>query len=268
MAPGPATADGGPVQVVQKSARILDCFSATNPRLRASDIAVATEMPASTVGRLLRTLVTENLLQRNGAEYSIGLRVTSWSAAATAGSELIATAGPLMQALRDRCGESCGLYVRQGAARVSVFQALSTQSIIYRGYVGQVMPLQAGAAGKVFMAYEPEALAAALDQGLVAFTKHTVVDRHVLEEELAVVRGQGFAFSEEEREAGLNSLAAPVYGPGDLVVAAVAIGAPSFRLGRAETATFAGQVTECAAAISRGLLWQGGDGARDEGERP
>ncbi|NKQ52855.1 IclR family transcriptional regulator [Amycolatopsis sp. K13G38] len=256
-APDQQPADGGSVQVLRKSAAILDCFSATNPRLRAAEIAAATGMPTSTVARILRTLVTENLLQRQGAVYSIGLRVTSWSAAANAGSDLIATAGPLIALLRDRCGESCGIYVRQGASRVSVLQQESTKSIIYRGYVGQVMPLHAGAAGKVFMAYEPEALQAALDEGLTGFTEHTVIDPHVLDKQLEVVRENGWAFSEEEREPGLNSLAAPVYGPGNAVIASVAVGGPSFRVTRSASEAMAELVTECAAAISRGLLGSG-----------
>lgn len=257
MAEDRTTSDGSSVLVVQKSARILDCFTATNPRRRASDIVAATGMPNSTVARILRTLVAENLLQRQGADYSIGLRVTAWSAAANAGSDLIATARPIAARLRDESGESCGVYIRQGRTRVSVLQQESTKSIIYRGYVGQVMPLHAGAAGKVFMAYDAEALTAALNEGLTPFTARTVVDRGVLDRQLEQIRGQGWAFTEEEREAGLNSLAAPIYGSGGRVAAVIAIGAPSFRLTALDAQAFAGCVTECASEVSRGLLWQG-----------
>ncbi|MQA95182.1 MAG: helix-turn-helix domain-containing protein [Streptosporangiales bacterium] len=253
-----AAADGGgSVQVLQKSARILDCFSATRPRLRAADIVQFTGMPTSTVARILRTLVGENLLQRHGAEYSIGLRVTVWSAAAGAGSDLIATAAPLVARLRDRSGESGGLYIRQGEARVSVVQAESNKSIIFRGYVGQMMPLHAGAAGKVFLAYDPAALDAAIATGLPPSTPKTVVDKTVLEEQLAEVRRRGWAFAEEEREEGLNSLSAPVFGADGGLVAAVAIGGPSFRLTKEAAERLSGVVTECATEISRGLLYGG-----------
>ncbi|MEC3980090.1 IclR family transcriptional regulator [Amycolatopsis sp. H20-H5] len=249
-------ADGSSVQVVRKSARILDCFSAITPRLRAADIVHATALPASTVARILRTLVGENLLQRQGQEYSIGLRVTVWSAAAKAGSDLIAAAGPHVTALRDSCRESCGVYVRQGASRVSVLGVESTHSIIYRGYIGQILPLQAGAAGKVFMAYDEHALQAALEDGLLAHTSHTVTDPQVLEKQLDQVREQGWAFAEQEREPGLNSLGAPIFGPGETIVAAIAVGAPSFRLTRAAAEDLADEVTACAAAISEALLGQ------------
>ncbi len=254
------SSEGGSVQVVRKSAQILDCFSAATPRLRASEIAQMTGMPTSTVARILRTLVDGNLLQRQGNVYSIGLRVMAWSAAANAGSDLIATARPLVEALRDQCGESCGIYIRQGGSRVAVLQAESKASVIYRGYIGQVMPLHAGAAGKVFMAYDPEALKAVLEEGLVAYTPKTVVDPVVLGEHLKRVRQQGWAFSEEERELGLNSLAAPIFGAGDVLVAALAIGGPSFRLTASAAEKFADQVTGCAATISNRLLWNGDGG--------
>lgn len=260
MADDRASSDGGSVQVVRKSAQILDCFSARTPRLRLSEIAQTTGMPTSTVARILRTLVGENLLQRQGAVYSIGLRVIAWSAAANAGSDLIATARPFVAKLRDRCGETCGVYIRQGNSRVAVLQVESERSIIYRGYVGKVMPLHAGAAGKIFMAYDPQALKIALEEDRVAFTPQTVVDPAELEDHLEQVRKQGWAFSEEERERGLNSLAAPVYGADGTLIAAVAIGGPSFRLTRAEANNFADHVTDCASAISSGLLWHGDTG--------
>lgn len=246
--------DGGSVQVVRKSARILDCFSATTPRLRAADIVQTTGLPNSTVARILRTLVGENLLQRQGQKYSIGLRVTAWSAAAKAGSDLLAAAAPHVTALRDLTRESCGLYVRQGANRVSVLGAESTHSIIYRGYIGQILPLQSGAAGKVLMAYDEQARQAALDEGLIAHTPHSVTDPAVLDKQLDQVREQGWAFTEEEREVGLNSIGAPIFGPSGNIVAAIAAGGPSFRLTAAVAESRADDVTAAADAISRTLL--------------
>ncbi|MEU4094301.1 IclR family transcriptional regulator [Streptomyces sp. NPDC026673] len=250
----------GSVQVVQKSARILDCFSATTPRLQASQIARRTGLPASTVARILRTLVQESLLQREGTTYSIGLRVIAWSASATAASDLIATARPLVTALRDRCGECCGLQVRQGGRRVTVIWAQSPHSIVYRGHVGQVMPLQPSAAGKIFMAFDPAVLALVLDEGLTARTPRTVVDPAVLRGQLEDVREQGWAFSEEELEAGLNSLAVPVRSTDGTVIAAVSVGGPSHRLTLGRARSLAAQAIDCATAISEGRMWRGHGG--------
>jgi DNA-binding IclR family transcriptional regulator len=263
MATGNQSGEAGSIQVVDKVGRILDCFNAASPRLRAGDIGRVTGMPTSTVARLLRTLTGGNLLQHSGGQYSIGLRVMAWSAAASAGSDLIAIAQPLVTLLRDECRESCGLYVRQGSTRVSVLQVESMQSIIYRGYVGQVMPLSAGAAGKTFMAYDATARAAAIEEGLPGFTTRTITDPITLERDLERVRRQGWAFSEEEREEGLSSLAAPIFDSSGKIVAAVAVGGPSFRLTSSEAKRLAMPVLDCANEISRGLLWRGETSAEE-----
>jgi DNA-binding IclR family transcriptional regulator len=255
----------GAGQVVHRLAQVLDCFTLYRPRLRASDIHQLTGLPTSTVARTLRTLVDEELLQRHGTVYSVGLRVTSWSAAATAGSDLLKVAAPLIEALRDDSGESCGLYVRRGSSRVSVLQAESKQSIIYRGAVGQVMPLNAGAAGKVFMAFDREAYLAAVEAGLYAYTSQTVVDTTLLDEQLAQTLRQGWSFSQEEREIGLNSVAAPVFGATGEVVAAVAVGGPSFRVTAESAKEFAALTLTCAGAISAGILGRTDASGRQNG---
>lgn len=218
------------VRVLSRACEVLDCFSADEPRLPISAIRDRTGLPATTVARLVKTLVSENLLARDGDEYRLGLRVLVWGVPATAGSDLIAAATPVVEYLRDVTKESAGLYVRQGASRVAVVSVQSTHSIVYRGFVGQVLPLHAGAAGKVFMAYDRGALAAALAEGLKAFTHSTITDQAQLERQLDDVRSRGWAFAREEREQGLNSLAAPVFSSSGQVIASLAIGGPSFRL--------------------------------------
>src|SRR5580704_14514142 len=84
--------DGGSVLVIRKSARVLDCLAGAGRPLRASEIRDLTGLPMTTVARIVRTLLAEDLLRREGPYYSIGLRVTAWAHAASAGSDLIVCA--------------------------------------------------------------------------------------------------------------------------------------------------------------------------------
>ena len=242
----------GAVQVLQRSARILDCFTFDRSQLRASDVREATNLPGTTVARILHTLVAENLLQRHGDRYSIGLRVMSWAAAADAASDLIAASQPALDALRNRCNESCAVYVRQGNMRVAVAHAMSTQSIVYQGRVGQILPLNRGAAGKVLMAFDSAARREA--EGAVDGDGGGDEDPN-LTRALAEVRDQGWALSIEEREPGLNSMAAPIYGVEGFVIAALSIGAPSFRLTPEIAKSLSPVLIRYAAAISERMLW-------------
>jgi IclR family acetate operon transcriptional repressor len=243
----------GSVQVLEKAGKVLDCFSADNPAMRVGDIRERTGLPATTCLRIVRTLVEQDLLQREGDVYRIGLRVLVWGAAATAGSLLLAAAGPVIRRLRDDTGETTALFVRQDAQRVTVDIAESRHSIIFRAAVGEAMPLAAGAAGKVFMAWDPAAMERARRIGLRPLTPGTIVDWDAIERQLATGRELGYVFADQEREVGLSSVAAPVFGPGRRLSAVLSVGAPCFRLTEEHARRLGPEVMASAATLSRAI---------------
>ncbi|GAA1827067.1 IclR family transcriptional regulator [Pseudonocardia ailaonensis] len=250
--------DGQPsILVMEKAVRVLDCFSPEHTRLSLSDIRRLTGMPNSTVARLVRTLVASELLQRTGDEYCVGLRVLSWATAASAGSDLLVAAEPVAAHLRDLTGETTGLYIRRGTTRVAVVVKLSPRSIIFRCDVGQLAPVRAGAGGKVFMAYDERVLNAVLVESAEQAPGDS---RSALDLQLEFVRANGWLLTEEERETGLNSIAAPVFDASGAVVAAVAVGGPSFRVDRPMAEKYGPMVAESAQALSRRLGHGGASG--------
>src|SRR3954467_5563951 len=116
-------------RVVQESSRIVDCFSVDTPCLHTSEIVRMTGMPSSTLTGILHALVEENVLQREGVFYSVGLRVTRWSAAADVALDLMTAAGAAVAELGDRTGECCGLRIRRPGAQVTVMLADSVQPL-------------------------------------------------------------------------------------------------------------------------------------------
>jgi DNA-binding IclR family transcriptional regulator len=245
----------GSVQVLNKTVQVLDCFSPEHPRLTLAQIREDTGLPATTVARLVRTLLANDLLQRNGNQYCVGLRVLGWTASATAGSELMKAVGPVLLHLRDLTGETAGIYIRRGTTRVAAAVELSRQSVIYRAEIGQVMPIHAGAAGKVFMAFDDRALSATLAQEGPE-SGGAISNLAMLEQELNLVRARGWAFAESEREQGLNSISVPIRDAVDSVVAALAIGGPSFRLNPDAADRIGPAMVEAGAALSRRLGWR------------
>jgi DNA-binding IclR family transcriptional regulator len=246
-----------PVRVLERACEVLDCFTADNPRLRTADIRRLTDLPPTTVARIVKTLVGQQLLEKDGDEYRLGLRVLVWSAPATAGSDLIAAAGPVVEEVRDLTHETTGLYVRNGSNRVTVAVALSTYSVIYRAHVGQVRPLHAGAAGKVFMAFDRTAYDAALRKGLTRYTPNTPSDPEVLMAQLDDTRRVGWTYTLEEIEVGLNSVAAPVFDAGGSAVGALACGGPSQRLTDESCAKHGPTVAAAALAMSQRVGFTG-----------
>lgn len=250
-------AEESSVRVLERACQVLDCFTADAPRLRIADIRRLTGLPTTTVARIVKTLVNQELLDKDGDDYRLGHRVLVWSAPAIAGSDAIAAAGPVVEQLRDLTHETAGFYIRQGANRVTVVTELSTYSVVYRAFVGQVRPLHAGAAGKVFMAFEGAALDTALATGLDRYTPNTPTDPKALRKDLETVRSQGWAFAGEEIELGLNSVAAPVYSASGALVGVLAAGGPSFRMTESDAREYGPVMAKIGLTMSKRLGYPG-----------
>lgn len=251
-------AAGTSVLVLEKAVKLLDCFTPERYQLSVGELHRLTGVPVTTVARLVNTLTALDLLQKQGDSYRVGLRVLSLTAAATAGSDLLEAADGAATRLRDQTGETAGVNVPRGTTRVAVVVKLSTRSIIFRGHVGQLMPMRFGAAGKVFLAHDQHLLSAVL----VEMNEGAGVEMPPkLEAQLSLVREQGWILTEQEREAGLNSLAAPIFDSSGKVVASLAIGGPSFRLNTESAREFGPLVAEEALTLSSRFGYRPGGGA-------
>jgi DNA-binding IclR family transcriptional regulator len=120
--------------------------------------------------------------------------------------------------------------------------------------VGAVLPAHATAVGKVLLASRPAMARALADAPLDAFTPRTVVDPAVLLVELQAARARGWAEQQGEYRLGVGGIAAPVHGPGGLVVGALGVSGPVGELfAEAARPALRAMVVEAAAAVSREL---------------
>ena len=150
---------------------------------------------------------------------------------------LLARAAEVLPRLRDATGESAQLYRRQGERRVCVAAAERGSGLRDTVPVGTSLPLTAGSAAQVLLAWTP-------DDPLVraaAFTART----------LGEVRRRGWAHSVAERESGVASVSAPVRAGDGHVVAAVSVSGPLERLTRSPGRLHAEAVTAAATELAR-----------------
>lgn len=184
-------------------------------------------MARPTAYRLLSALEAHGLVAREEGRYLLGLRLLSWGSG-TVGSALIGAATPVLEALRDGTGESTQLYVREGDRRVCVASVERTGGGLRDAVpVGAVLPLGHGSGGKVLLAWSEGADARGL----------------------AEVRARGWAESVAEREAGVASVSAPVFGLDGELSAAVCASGPVSRLGEHPGERLAGLVVAAAREI-------------------
>ncbi|MBO0873690.1 MAG: IclR family transcriptional regulator [Pseudonocardia sp.] len=254
-----------PLLVLVKIKQILASFTIERPELTLQQIIRTTGLPSSTCQRLVQNLVREGFLDRDGDEYRIGLGFVQLAAPGTFGLDLVRLTRPPLLRLRDETGETACLYVRDGAHRTVVALAESRHPVVRLFVVGMVMPLHAGSAGKVFLAFDPAARKDAIAHGLSRFTSHTIVDIDLLQEQMGQIRQAGYAASFEERDLGAASISAPVFGLTGDVVAVIGIGAPTQRMVPDDVPRLAPLVMEAARQASHRLGCRSGIRPDDAG---
>lgn len=216
--------------VLVKMRRILDAFTPARPELTASEISAAAGLPASTTTRFIRNLEYDGLLERVGDRFRIGLAVVRWAGTALRGRDLVDIAGPVLTWLRDKVGESVQLCVREGRFAVVISAATSFHSVARQMRVGEVNYLHAGATGKIFLAFDADALKSLGPGPLEAFTSRTITDRKQLLASVAEVRTQGYAITTEERNDGAVGISAPVFDAAGRLAGSVGISGPTSRM--------------------------------------
>ena len=228
------------VGVLDKAALVLGALEAGPATL--ANLVSATGLARPTAHRLAVALEHHRLVTRDiQGRFVLGPRLNELAAAAGE-DRLIASAGPVLAALRDTTGESAQLYRRQGDSRVCVAAAERPYGLRDSIPVGSALTMLAGSAAQILLAWEePDRL----HRGLRGARFNATA--------VAGVRRRGWAQSVGEREAGVASVSAPVRGPSGRVVAAVSISGPIERLTRQPGRMHAPAVLAAAGKLTEGL---------------
>ena len=222
------------VGVLDKALLVLDAVAGGATSLAA--LTERTGLSRATAHRLAVALEVHRLLARDAdGRWTIGPKAGELTGGGS--DRLLEVAGPVLTTLRDATGESAQLYRRQGDRRLCVAVAERGSGLRDTVPVGSALPLTAGSAAQVLLAWSPEDPLVAR----AAFTGRTLAD----------VRRRGWAHSVAERESGVASVSAPVRGRDGEVVAAVSVSGPLERLTRTPGRLHADAVVAAAAELSR-----------------
>jgi DNA-binding IclR family transcriptional regulator len=218
-----------------------------------TDIVEATGLTRSTTHRMLQALEDHGLLVHvDDLGYALGPRLLTLATTAMRELPLRELARPMLERLASTTGESAQLYVREGDHRICVDAAESDSELRTIVDVGTELPLTAGSAGKVFLAFDASARTTRLVADAIPLTPRTPVGAR-LERQLTTVRRVGWASSAGEREPGVGSVSAPIVEPYGSLVAVVSISGPEGRIGRVSAKRYAPAVVDAAKEIQRAL---------------
>jgi IclR family acetate operon transcriptional repressor len=150
------------------------------------------------------------------------------------------------------------LAVRHDDVAIYVDKVLVPAEIRVDAPIGSRRPFNCTAAGKVLLAFMPDAEVERLAQrgAFVQATSNSVRDLSAVRREIAQIREHDVAVDREEFVAGVMCVAAPVRDHDGVVVAAVTISGPSQRVGPVME-TLTAHVRACAADVSAAMGYAG-----------
>lgn len=216
------------IQVVARVADILRTLKGEPEGLSLGELAVAVQMPKSTVHRLVAALEAEEFVTPPAAgKVRLGRGIAQLGAATRGG--LRDQLRPFVLRLHQELDETVDLSILDGAGARFIDHIPAPHRLRAVSSVGAAFPLHCTANGKALLAALPEEQAAVLlPSRLAALTPNTITSRKRLWAELHRVRDARVAYDREEHTLGICAVGAVVtdpYGP----VAAISVPVPAVR---------------------------------------
>jgi DNA-binding IclR family transcriptional regulator len=212
----------------QRALAVLGCFSADSPALTLSAIARRLDQPVSSTHRQLGELTRWGAVERDDeGRYRIGLRLWEVGSLAPRRKDIREASLPFLADLYEATHENVQVAVLDGAEVVYVERIFGHHATRLRVTPGARLPLHVTGVGRVLLAHAGiDRINEVLGAGSQRYTEHTIVDAGELRHELAKIRSAGYAISARQVELVSTSVAAPIRGPGNEVVAALSIIVP------------------------------------------
>jgi DNA-binding IclR family transcriptional regulator len=247
------------VQSVDRAVSMMEYLS-RNGWSGVTEVANELGIHKSTAYRLLTTLSDRGLVEQDTAtgKYRLGFGVVLLASTVTADLDVLRCARSVCERLSEQTQETVTLTVLEGDDAVIIHQTVQKTTALSVDWTGMHTPLHATAAGKVFLVHMPDdQRRRVLRRPLERFTEKTIVDPGVLRDHIQAVREDGYGYTVEELEVGLNAVGAPIRSSDGAVVASVSVSGSVFRLPVQSIPETAELVKEAATEISRCLGFRG-----------
>lgn len=214
--------DDDSTSVVRRLAAILDSFGARDVYLGVNEIARRTELPKSTVSRLVREMQAAGFLERKCEKVGLGLQMFEWGERASRRRSVREVALPFMADLREATRQTIHLAVLDGTEVLYVEILRQENAPRLPSRVGGRLPAHATGVGKALLAAsDPAVTEEAIANGLVALGPRTILNADVLRQQLRRAAVNGIAYEQEESGPGIVCVASAVVDAENIPVAAI-----------------------------------------------
>lgn len=217
-----------PTGSLERAAALLGAFDATHRELTLAQLVARSGLPRSTTHRTADRMISLGWLDKPQERYRIGNRLFELSGLAPVRHELREAVLPFLQDLFAAARTTVQLGVLEGAEVLVVEKITGHQPMPMLSQVGGTIPAHCSGLGRAILAWsDAKTLQTVIDGGLVRRTPRTITSPIALQRELAAIPDRGWAYDREEGNVGVSCVAAPIFGPGGEVVAALSVTGPS-----------------------------------------
>ena len=218
----------GGVIAVTRALHLLEAFNLGESHLTLAELSRRCQLHKTTVLRLARTLALSGyMVQRDDGEWRLGPAAGWLGARYQAGFDVQNELEPALRELTQQTGESAAFYVREGNVRTCLVRVEGPQPLRHHARMGEGLPLDQGSPGRVLLAFSGE-------------------PGEVYEQ----IRKRGFHWSIGEREQGVSTVSAPVFGRNWRLLGSLCISGPASRLPASRLDELAPKVISAANKLS------------------
>jgi len=213
-------------QAVERAVAILELFDERTPDLSIADVVSALNVHRSTASRMMATLERHGLLEQTDVpgRYRLGLGLVTLAGLVLNRFPVRALARPRLRELRDQTNETAWLGMLDGHSVIYLDQASNRHVTVNVDWVGRRQALTDGVTGRLLLAFQPadviERLVDEAAPGAVGLS----------DVELASVRRRGHAVCVGDADDSYTGVAVPIHDHRGAVVAAIALGGPTYRV--------------------------------------
>jgi DNA-binding IclR family transcriptional regulator len=245
-------------QLLARALSLLFRLREADEPLSAGQLGDGLGVPASNTYRLLQQLEVSGLVERRARnEIVLGLRCLDLGGAVREriDREIGRTAGPVMEELTRRTGETTLLTMRTGLQAICVLSVDSARPFRLSYELGRVMPMYRGASGRILLAHQRRRLVEQVLAEMAPYVSET--GEHVTPEMMTAVlvgiRTDGYCVTRSELDAGATGIAAPILGASDRLVAGLTVAGPSNRVPDERLPSLIDEVRAAAARVEQRL---------------
>jgi len=214
----------GGAAAVDRALSVLGAFHSGDAALTLAELSNRTRLYKSTLLRLLASLAHRKLiLQCADGRYAIGPEVARLHSIYARSFSLESLVMPILKTLAARTHESAAYHVRQGDRRLCLYRVDSPQPVRDNIRVGDLLPLDRGAGGRILTAFSGAKGA-----------------------RYAQIRRDGYVIAIGDRVPELAGISAPVFDAAATLVGAITLTMPTPRLKKSDV----GPVVESARRLT------------------